>query len=388
MMATQAKFIPFGLAASFVLLTGGWDDACLADAGRADEVIESFECSPRKGLIVLPVTLGDRSYNFVLDTGATRSVFDRRLRPLLGDPLGEVRVNETGRAEVFPWPEARLGKMVLASDKPVVCLDLAYFREVAGQEFFGFIGMDWLETMTFEIDPDRERISFLRPGRLPPPMLSRGIPLEIEGEKPRIRVGVAGLGVVGFVIDTGLIGNGRIKPEDLPKLIAARTVKSTQNGENHDLNGLYSTEYAAIESLSIGEHRHEWPVFSLARPGRNRLIGLEVLSRHVATFDMPQRRLYLEKANGFGDPWVFDQSGLILIRRRGETVAQTVNPHGPASGAGIKAGNVILSIGDKPASILSLWDISRLFSLTGSSHRLKVRGERGEFETTLILREW
>jgi C-terminal processing protease CtpA/Prc len=112
------------------------------------------------------------------------------------------------------------------------------------------------------------------------------------------------------------------------------------------------------------------------------------LSRHVATFDLPQRLLYLEKAKGFGDPWVFDQSGLMLVRRRGEIVARSVGPGSPASAAGIKASDVILSVGGKPAGDLSLWEISRLFSPIGSSHRLKVRRGRGEFETKLILQEW
>ena len=62
-MARQARFLPFGLAVLFALLAGG-----RGDARGAAEVIESFGCSPRKGLILLPVTLGDKTYDFALDT--------------------------------------------------------------------------------------------------------------------------------------------------------------------------------------------------------------------------------------------------------------------------------------------------------------------------------
>jgi C-terminal processing protease CtpA/Prc len=100
---------------------------------------------------------------------------------------------------------------------------------------------------------------------------------------------------------------------------------------------------------------------------------------------MPRRRLYLTKAKGYRDPWVLDRSGLHLVRRRGETIVESVVSGSPAAGIGIKAGDEILSIGGRRASDLSLREFSRLFSPIGSSHRLKVHGERGEFETTLIL---
>ena len=160
-------------------------------------------------------------------------MFDHRLRPLLGATARtDTPVNETDESGGHSaWPDGPFEQDGSRStDKPVVCLDLADFREAAGQEFFGIIGMDWLEKMTFEIDPDRERISFLRPGRLPPPMLSRGTPLEIEEGRLWIRASVGGFGSARFKIDTGLIGNGRILPGDLTESVTARTAKSVSEG--------------------------------------------------------------------------------------------------------------------------------------------------------------
>jgi hypothetical protein len=265
---------------------------------------------------------------------------------------------------------------------------LREFREATGQEFFGIIGMDCLQSMAFEIDPDRGRITFLRSESLPPPLLSRGIPIEGEVRKPIVKADLGGIGEVEFLIDSGFVGNARLVPEDIPRLNAVHRAKHLAKGLSEDIQSKFASDYTMVETLTIDGHCLERPILSQARQGDDRLLGLEVWSRFHATFDMPHRRLYLEKAKAFGEPWVYNQSGALMLRKNGETVVVGVDSTSPAGEIGIKAGDVILEIEGRPAGDFSPWEIERLFSPIGSSHRLKVRNKLGEFDAMLTIHEW
>jgi hypothetical protein len=383
-MTTATRPTPIGLAAFLALIPAGLVIAGPPDEERVGEVIASFPWSPQKGVILLPVTLGDRTYNFAIDTGSSISIFDLRLRPLLGEPNGDYYINGTLHAQKYWWPSARLGTMPLGSATPVACLDMGSWREKTGQEFSGIIGMDWLKSMAFRIDPDRGCICFLRGESLPPPFLSRGLPFKIERDRPLVKVDMADLGEFEFLIDTGFSGGAVSAPEDLPRLAPAHRTKLLEKGYAWNSTGTYASCYFELESLTIGEHRFVWPLLS---EGRGRLLGLDVWSRFIATFDMPRRRLYLEKARGFGEPWVHNRSSVVVERKKDEIVVTRVEPDSPAKDIGLKAGDVILSIGDRPARNLTIWEIRRMFSPVGSSHRLRIRNELGESEMTLTIRE-
>jgi hypothetical protein len=48
------------------------------------KVIAEFDIAKRGDVIVLPVTIGDRSYRFLLSVASNRTTVDSRLRSLLG----------------------------------------------------------------------------------------------------------------------------------------------------------------------------------------------------------------------------------------------------------------------------------------------------------------
>lgn len=135
-----------------------------------ETVVERFKIAKGRAFLLLPVELKGRTLLFALDTGASSSVYDSSLAPLLGEPAGtrELRTSDgVTRIQVFKPADAKLGRLSLRTGSPAVVADLRRMREVSGEEVYGFIGMDFLSRHVFRIDPDRGEVVFVRPSPTP-----------------------------------------------------------------------------------------------------------------------------------------------------------------------------------------------------------------------------
>jgi hypothetical protein len=343
--------------------------------------IESFEVSPRTGLILLPVTIGGERYNFALDTGSERTAFDHRLRPRLGEPVGETLVNGLLVAKTYRCPDARLGSMDLVCESPVDCIDLNGLRERQGEDAYGIIGMDWLSRRVFEFDPDEGRITFLRPISEPPPGTVAVHVKDVKG-LPYVEAEIAGLGRTDFVVDTGYYGSFTLLEGDIQRLTEAKRIQLSGVGQLNFLGGKMMSSYGNVDWLDFGGARLERPTFYGAALSL-RTLGMDIWSRYVTIFDLPNHVIYLRKAKSIGEPWVDDLSGLKLLRRGGETIVRSVAKQ--AEPLAIRKGDVILSLDRKPASDFSLWEISRLFSREGSRVILTIRRGREKRDVPIVL---
>ena len=106
-----------------------------------------FEPSDLWSPICIPVRVKTRDYLFVVDTGCTYSIFDLALRPYLGLPLGGVPgTAPTGAVELklYRPPDGRVGSLAFTRSL-VACWDLSLFRERAGSNIQGILGVDFFE---------------------------------------------------------------------------------------------------------------------------------------------------------------------------------------------------------------------------------------------------
>ena len=130
----------------------------------ADE-LETFSIGRNVEPIIIPVTIGDHSYPFLVDTGSTSSVFDVSLSPLLGDQIEHRIISTPVGPREFPFAKtktASVGKLTWSGDSAVMLHDLSPLREALGLDIRGCLGMDFLSQFVVCLDFDQGQMTLLR----------------------------------------------------------------------------------------------------------------------------------------------------------------------------------------------------------------------------------
>ncbi len=366
-------------------LERGEPAAQLADA---EEVIERFSIPKDSSLILLPATIKEKRYRLVLDTGASWTVYDKPLWSLLGKTKALQKI-ENARKNItvprFDPPDARLGKLSLPKDRLVVGADLKEVRENSGEDIHGILGMDFLKRHIFRMDFDRGEIVFLR--RVGPDPGQR-LAVTLRHDLPYVRINLPGLKEAEeFILDTGYARGGGYEGGWLRKATFDALIKSGKmiSGGNIAFAGLagsQTTQYGWLDVLSFAGNTHNNLVF---HEGEVSLLGLDVLSRYVVTFDFPHQAIYLKKGRQFDKPYRSDSSGLYVRRVKGQTVVASVAGGSAAAKAGILPGDVLLQIDKEQINNMTLYTLRDRLRDEGKKIVLTVRRGAKQFDVPVAL---
>jgi S1-C subfamily serine protease len=117
-------------------------------------------------------------------------------------------------------------------------------------------------------------------------------------------------------------------------------------------------------------------------------IGLGILRQFNITFDYARQRMILEPSHFFGQPDIYDRTGLRLERDGSGWKVTAVIPDSPASAAGLKAGDHITTIDSKTAKQVNEDELRTLLKgPVGRSVRLEVGTAPGTTYETLVLKD-
>jgi C-terminal processing protease CtpA/Prc len=116
------------------------------------------------------------------------------------------------------------------------------------------------------------------------------------------------------------------------------------------------------------------------------LIGPGVLSQFDVTFDYPKRRIILEKNEQYGlhDSW--DRAGMWLGQEYDHFHVVDVMASSPAAEAGIKPGDKVLAIDDKPSSSYFLPDLRDSMRHLSPGTKLKLRVDSAGAQRIIVIR--
>ena len=101
-----------------------------------------------------------------------------------------------------------------------------------------------------------------------------------------------------------------------------------------------------------------------------------MLRRFTIIFNYPRKQIILEPSSALNDPFDVDTSGISLVAT-GENLQTIVVEHvledSPASSAGLKEGDTIISVDGTGTSGYTLDQLRQIFKRDNSEHQLDIR---------------
>jgi PDZ domain-containing protein/aspartyl protease len=346
-----------------------------AAAGRQRaDVVLPFELDNRT--VFVRVIVAERPLWFVLDTGDKFAVIDLSIAKSLGLKLGsEIPVNGGGAETVHGYllidAPFKVSQLPDFQQPLFITVPLAKLAELSGHEFAGILGFDFINEFAVEIDylarhlilHDKEAYSYDGTGeRLPISFNNAGHP-QLSAEL----MPFSGPPIQGkFTLD---IGSGAAVILNSPYVDQRGFLKSDRPTvpwlEGEAFGGLVPARVGRLRALKLGSYVINDPVtvFSRAKVGpfasseNDGNIGAAVWDQFKIILDYGHQQIILEPNDQFGKYIEYNRSGLVLAAAGDNFETVTVNKvahNSPASEAGIRAGDLLVSIDGRTTRDISL----------------------------------
>jgi hypothetical protein len=285
-----------------------------------------------------------------------------------------------------------IGGVDLGGQRYVVADIDPFLRRVEGlDDIAGVLGLEWFVRMPIRIDYARSRITFYDPAQWKGGSGTK-VAIARRGRLPQVKGTLDGIEGM-FEIDTGSRGSLTLTPafaakNDMDKKLAPKNAAITGAG----LAGPVRASLARAKSLKLGTVDVANPIVALPKvegePAKTEVagnVGFALMRQFAVTYDLPNDVLYFERYLNFGAPDIADRGGLWLERTDAGFKVVDVVAGGPAAGAGLKAGDVIVEVNGYPSAQLLLPAVRELLRSPPGA-RVKVKTADGN-EATLVLRD-
>ena len=369
-----------------IVIAGAWimPGRCLARPGQGAELAQ-FRITKYGSQIILPVKFKDNEYWFLLDTGSSFTIFDASFRNDLGNATGKAKI-KTPRKErsedIYNAPEAFLGGMNLKSCAGVLCIDLEQAGYAEDKKIRGIIGMNFLRKYMVQIDFDLDMLYFFESVQDEKLRWGQSCDLTFPtGGLPHIKGTVFFDMPVEFLVDTGYCGTGSLEEKIFRQILSQKKAKTIE-ASFVTLGGTIKEREARINDLGIGDFHYRDLIFSEMDSS---MLGLDFLAWHGVIFDFQNKCMYVEEGRDYRKRDDRDMSGLRIAKSYDKTIVHSVEVNSPAKKAGLKAGDVIIMVGQKLASQYDIWILRRdLMAMDGS--KVEITFERnGQMRKALLV---
>jgi hypothetical protein len=369
--------------------------ACLSVAQVCSTPTGAGDRTPRGGIkipvtihgggVFVPVVMNNgQTYNFLLDSGFEDSVLDpatiRALDLKSGDKHTEAAPGGKVETSSVSGVKRVVGGIALVNGS-LSSLDLSGFDPLFGQRLDGVLGYDFFQQFVVVLDYQHRLLTLCDPGAFQAAG-EQPVPLNLQTRQPYIDVDLEGAN--GKSIRASIeIDTGKVDPFSLSAAFARR-------------NGLMTnaSTFLAVKGVSLGGDTQAWvtrakplrfanftikePVMGIAEEQADRAgqLGYEALRRFTITFDYSRKRAYFESNPSFDEPYQFDHAGFILGAGGADLSTLTafmVIADTPASAAGLREGDEILTVNSRAASTFTLDEARKYFEHAMGAQRLTIR---------------
>ena len=310
---------------------------------------------------------------FVLDTGAAVTVFNSALIESLGlkaGRSGSVR-GAGGDVQTTQITNVTLDVNGAAlKDLSVAALPLAPLENTVGRAIDGILGAEFFKRYVVEIDYETKELTVHEPAGYVYAGRGESLPLNFQHNHPHVRAQVVLPGRAPlegeFVIDAGSNLQLILLPSFVEEHKLRDSLPVTRTTYGRGVGGEIPLPIGRAESVRIGGFTLPRPVTAFpsagtfGTAGKAGNIGTAILRRFRVVFDYSRSRVHLEPAKNFSEPFEIDMSGLGLVSEGPSfsvfRVARIL-PDSPASEAGLREGDEIVSVGGQPVAGMRLGDL-------------------------------
>ncbi|QWT19076.1 aspartyl protease family protein [Bacillus sp. NP157] len=245
----------------------------------------------------------------------------------------------------------------------------------------GILGLEVFERFAATFDYDRGELTLapFGPGATPPAGKGSSVPLQFTFDMPVVDGALDGR-QGAFGIDTGNSGYLLLFPQWATR---QGLVDRYRNGvavlDGGGVGGAFASRLSRSRQLDIGMVSVAGPVAQLTPPNAGATanvseagnIGQDVLSHFLVGFDYQRGAMYLAP-RALPSPVQANDPGMRAARKPGQPdrfAVVAVLQDGPASRAGVRVGDAILSVDGVPAAKLGNWGLRNRFqrARTGDS---------------------
>jgi hypothetical protein len=228
---------------------------------------------------------------FLVDTGASGTLFDKSLEPELGKRLGTTTGMGWGvkyEVGLYAAPELYLGSTRLITGRNIWTTDFKPLSSKTGRPIMGVLGMDILKHYCIQLDFEAGKMRFPDSGHMDTAKLGKVFPLTLSGNCPFIHYGslVGGEGT-NLLIDAGYRNDGALESGLFRREVLEQRLRAEGDAVSGRSGRVWFSKCVwngeTYTNLLVGE-------------GGN-LVGLRFLARHLVTFDFPKRTMYLNQTS-------------------------------------------------------------------------------------------
>ncbi|MBN1973490.1 MAG: aspartyl protease family protein [Sedimentisphaerales bacterium] len=359
---------------------------CQTGQTKTPEVLAEFDFSIDEGKVILPVQFKGQKYPFLFDTGATGTIFDDSLKDKLGNRFlwpktATLSRGRKAKIEYYRHPDANLGPLKFDDLNLIGVLDCdLWFGSKVPIKYRGIIGMDFLKKYIVQIDFDNGKVAFFK-GKQEFNLFSMFKPQEnthpewgiaIQMENPwysNKRYFVTGNlpdnTKAEFLIDSGWYCTNALKSKLFKKV------------KNIIPDNAVEQNYKIVNSFSLGNFEYENILF---QKNNESILGYGFLSRHIVTFDFPNKLMYLKKGKDYDKQppiHIILEDTRFTINSRSHAV-EIIDPNSLAYEKGIREKDVLFMINHYDISSLNVAELMNLPVSADESNEIIFTFKRGE----------
>ncbi len=373
---------PMRLVSAAALLALTACAAAIAQQPRVQPVEIPFTLEDNRIFVKASVN-GQGPFEFIVDTGAPGLTLNTPVAKTLGlatKPAGVVTGagNKTASVSTASVASFGLGPLQFAN-QPAEVLDLSEIqRNIGFAHLDGIIGYSMLKDFAFGVDVDRQLLTFSKSANAP--REARAVRFRLTAHIINVPAKVEGRSTT-VILDTGDRSSFTIFGPYAKEYRMYGRFGGVQNVlTGFGLGGPVYGDVFRLPELQIfgaripnvttrASRQHAGAFVATAEAGS---VGTAILKRFNIIYDYPRSTIYAWKSKIFASPDSYDRSGMWL-RPAGARIATVyVVPNGPASRAGLAAGEIVVSVNGRTATAQNLFEIRRFLSTAPSGTPVEV----------------